>query len=136
MKRNFFVYVATLGLAVGMSGCAGFAGWAGVNATNGGGIMSNMTVPSGNHSGTAFRNDGPGFDIVGQVSAEGQTTNILGWIANGDAGYKTLLEKAKASGGDAVIDYYYDAKLYNILTFYSKVDFILYGTAVKYKKGR
>jgi len=134
MKRNILSFALVLACFASMTACAGFAGWGGVNATNAGGIMSNMTVPSGSKSGTDFRNDGPGFDIVGQVSAEGQTTNILGWIAAGDAGYKTLLEKAKASGGDAVIDYYYDARLYNILSFYSKVDYILYGTAVKYKK--
>src|SRR5262245_54435428 len=119
MKRNIAIYSLVLSCFVGMTACAGFAGWQGVNATTAGGIMSNMTVPSGTKSGTEFKNDGPGFDIVGQVSAEGQTTNILGWIAAGDAGYKTLLEKAKASGGDAVIDFYYDARLYNILSFYA-----------------
>lgn len=134
MKRNILTFAAVLAFFGSMAGCSMFSAWNGVNATTAGSIMSNMTVPSGTKSGTDFRNEGPGFDIVGQVSAEGQTTNILGWIAAGDAGYKTLLEKAKASGGDAVIDYYYDARLYNILSFYAKVDYILYGTAVKYKK--
>jgi hypothetical protein len=130
MKKFFVLSVA---LFAALMGCAAPAGYGGVSATSGA-IYTALNVPSGRTSETAFRSEGPGFTIMGNVDAEGSCTNILGIISTGDTAYKTLMDKAKSGGADTVVDVYYDAKILNILGLYCKVDLRLWGTGVKWKK--
>lgn len=131
--KKFVVLASVAILAALVNGCAGPAGYGGVTATNGA-IYTALNVPSSSSTGTVFQQQGTGFTTMGVVEAEGSATNIIGIISTGDTAYKTLLDKAKAGGADAVSDVYYDAKILNILGLYCKVDLHLYGTGIKYKK--
>jgi hypothetical protein len=128
-----FAVLSCMAIFAALVGCAGPAGYHGVSATNGA-IYTALNVPSMSNSSTSFRSEGPGYTDLGAVEAEGSATNILGIISTGDTAYKTLLDKAKSSGADSVIDVYYDAKILDILGLYCKVDLHLYGRGVKYKK--
>jgi len=131
--KKFFV-LSSVALFAALLGCAGPAGYHGVSATNGA-IYTALNVPSGTTSNTSFHSDGPKYTVLGVAEAEGSCTNILGIISSGDTGYKTLMEKAKTSGGaDAVVDVYYDARILDILGLYCKVDLHLWGTGIKWVK--
>jgi hypothetical protein len=125
---------ATLSLAT-LAGCAGPASHNGIDGTTLGFIYTSQAVPSSRAGLTNFQQSGPGFSIAGNaIEVESTATNILGWIAQGDTGYKNLLDKAKAAGADGVVDAYFDAKITNILGLYCKVDYRIYGTPIKFKR--
>lgn len=127
---------ATVALASALAGCAGPAGHGGIDGTTMGFIYTSQNVPSSRSGLTNYQNAGPGFSIVGSapIEVEASATNILGWIASGDTGYKNLIEKAKAAGADGVIDPYFDAKITDILGLYCKVDYKVYAWPIKFKK--
>jgi hypothetical protein len=128
-----FILSASVALIAALVGCAAPAGYHGVTATNGA-MYTALNVPSMSNAVTNFQQAGPGFTTMGTVEAEGSAANIIGIISTGDTAYKTLMDKAKAGGAEAITDVYYDAKILNILGLYCKVDLHLYGTGVKYKK--
>src|SRR5690606_23796187 len=89
------------------------------------------------------------FDVVGVVSSETTSENILGIVSSGGGGLAELLAEAKAAGGDDVINLKADSFRKSIgfpvpfssvlfsaagLTFYTKSELTLIGTAIKYKQ--
>ena len=134
MKR--FFASATLVLAAALGGCAGPAGHGGIDGTTPGFIYTSQVVPSSRSGIANYQNAGPGFSIVGgnPIEVEATATNILGWIASGDTGYKNLIDKAKASGADGVVDPYFDAKVTDILGLYCKVEYKIYAWPIKFRR--
>ncbi len=74
------------------------------------------------------------FNILGIVTAKGESTNILGIIAQGDNGYSNLIDTAKKMGADDVINITTDIKYhYYFFGAFQKVVTNLTGTAIKYE---
>ena len=131
MKR--FVLFALIIASVATVGCAGLM-YAGTGHAQGGSIMANSTYGAVDTTSTTYQFERKDFDVLGQVTAVAQSTSILGWIEAGDAGYATLLKKAKeGKNADDVIDVRIDYKYSNILGLYAKVDSQYQGVAVKWK---
>ena len=98
------------------------------------GVYSNGIVyPATNTSSTVYQLTTDDFEIRGTVMAEGEATNILYIIAEGDNGYRRLIEQAQAQGADDVMNVRTDVEWTNILFFYSMSRTYLTGTAVKWK---
>lgn len=83
---------------------------------------------------------GEQVQVLGIVSGEGESMNILCLYAKGNNGFKTLMDavKAKYPDADAVINLHWDTRytLINLiyLPVYQKVHSTIWGTAIKIKK--
>ena len=73
------------------------------------------------------------YKIISPVKVTTESKNVLGIIAQGDSGYKKLLEKAKNMGADNVINVVIDTKYsYYLGGLFQRVRTELYGLAIKY----
>lgn len=115
-----------------LAGCSAYGG-PGVTGAFPGTMMTNATYP-----GTAvwstvnYKMDN--YEVIGEVTADAESTSILGVFASGDSGYIKLYKAAKAEGADDLINVKIDCYYYNILNVYSVVRNKLYGVAIKWKK--
>lgn len=74
------------------------------------------------------------FRILGAVSAEGTVKNVLYLVWWGGNGFAALEEKAKAMGGDDIINYTFDIEGTGILLFvYNCWTWRARGTVIKYR---
>lgn len=120
-------------VALMFAGCAGVGSMPPSGAMPGT-IVGDVTYPGTNFSGTQYQFTKGDFEIIGPVTAEAESTSILGILASGDSGYAKLYEKAKAAGADDVICVKVDTHYYNILAFYTRVNTKLHGVAIKWTK--
>ncbi len=133
MKRLALALVVGATMAMG-SGCAALWSWP-VSTAGPGSLYVNQTMPTKDTTSTQYRFERKDFDILGSVSAEAETSSILGWVATGDGGYGKLLSAAKSQlGADDVIDVRMDTEYTNILGLMSTSKTKLMGIAIKYKK--
>jgi len=97
------------------------------------GIMTDVNYNSDFGGSTRFNIESQGkYKILGPVSAVGESINVLGLIAQGDNGYKKILDAARKIGGNAVINLTTDVHYnYYVLGIYQRVTTKLYGIAVK-----
>lgn len=114
-------------------GCAGINGFGPAGAYPGG-LIGDVTYPGSNFNATQYSFSKGDFEIIGPVTAEAESTSILGVISSGDSGYAKLYSQAKAQGADDVICVKVDTHYYNILTFYTRVKTKLHGVAIKWTK--
>ncbi|GIW72944.1 MAG: hypothetical protein KatS3mg102_2486 [Planctomycetota bacterium] len=133
MKRVALALV--LGVAMfATTGCAALWSWP-VSSAGPGFLYVNQTLPSEDTTSTVYKFERKDFDILGPVSAEAETSSILGWVATGDGGYNKLLTQAKAQfNADDVINVRIDTSYSNILGIISTAKTKLYGTAIRFKK--
>ena len=125
---------ALIAVSVFALGCAGIGGVGGAAHAMGGSIMTNSTYASVDTTSTTYQLEKKDFKVLGPVTGQATSTSILGWIESGDAGYKTLLEKAKeGKNADDVIDVRIDNQYSNILGLFAKVESQYHGVAVKWK---
>ncbi|RME73413.1 MAG: hypothetical protein D6776_07115 [Planctomycetota bacterium] len=133
MKRLALALVVGAAMTVS-TGCAALWSWP-VSAAGPGSLYVNETIPSKDTTSTQYRFERKDFDILGPVTAEAETTSILGWVASGDGGYGKLLSAAKSQfNADDVIDVRIDTEYSNILGLFSTVKTKIMGVAIKYKK--
>lgn len=133
MKR--FVLFALMAASVVALGCAGIGGVLGPGHAFGGSIMTNSVYASVDTVSTSYQFEKKDFTVIGPVQAVAESTSILGWIESGDAGYATLLEKAKeGKAADDVINVRIDNEYSNILGLYAVVKTHLHGVAIKWNK--
>jgi len=117
-------------------GCGGLQQLSGVYGSSGGAIFSNINYPSllnptMEHEITIERKD---LEILGPVTSQACSYQVLGFFGTGNAGYEMLLQAARDKGADGVMNVAVDTKLdYYVFGAYSKVTTTLYGTAYKYK---
>lgn len=124
---------AIIAVSVAALGCAGIGGVGGAGHATGGSIMTNSTYASVDTTSTIYQLEKKDFKVLGPVSGEATSTSILGWIESGNAGYYTLLEKAReGKNADDVIDVRIDNQYSNILGLFAKVTTKLHGIAVKW----
>lgn len=125
-----------------LSGCAGFAishpggeGKAVPAGVSQGILFGDVTYPCFINSRTEVQLDTDDFDILQTVTAESSSTNVLGLFSEGDSGYGALFAKAKAAGGDDVINVKADTRLQSyVIGFYTKATTMITGTAIRWKK--
>ena len=128
MKKLMMLVLATV-----MAGCAMFGGTGGPTAAWPGTIMNDTTYP-GYAQWEQVDYKARDFEVIGEVTAEVQSSSILGIICSGDSGYISLYKAAKSQGADDVINVKIDTHYYNIMNCYSKVTTKLLGLAIKWKK--
>jgi flagellar basal body L-ring protein FlgH len=128
MKKLMLLAVALMFAGCAMSGAMPPSG-----ATPGS-IVGDVTYPGVNFNSTQYQFTRADFEIICPVTAEAESSSILGIIASGDSGYARLYEKAKAAGADDVICVKVDTHYYNIFAFYSRVSTKLHGIAIKWTK--
>ncbi|HOS38140.1 MAG TPA: hypothetical protein PLG31_00300 [Spirochaetota bacterium] len=74
------------------------------------------------------------FQILGTVSASGTIRNVLFLVWWGGNGFAALEEKAKAMGGDDIINYTFDVESTGILLLvYNAWTWRARGTVIKYR---
>lgn len=91
-----------------------------------------LNYPAENSSSTQYTLTTDDFTIIGPVTAEGESKNIFGIVADGDNGYELLMKEVQAKGGDDVINLRADVSSSNILGF-TTVKTKYMGTAISYK---
>lgn len=96
-------------------------------------ISNGLVYPGENTSSTVYQLTTADFEIRGTVMAEGKATNIFFIIAEGDNGYRNLLQQAQALGADDVMNVRTDVEWTNYLGVYSEARVYLTGTAIKWK---
>ena len=113
--------------------CAMYGGPNAVTAAYPGTIMTNATFPAyAKWAQVEYRDKD--FDVIGEVTAEVQSSSILGVVCSGDSGYISLYKAAKSQGADDVINVKIDTQYTNYFACYSKVTTKLLGLAIKWKK--
>lgn len=128
---------ALLALVAGMvflTGCMGMPMGYGPSGMAMGQVYTNVTYPSDNTSRTEYQMRSEDFQIAGPVRGEGASHSILGLIAFGDSGYGEALKQAQGMGADDIINLRLDTRYLNFLYIYGRVDTIITGTGVKWKK--
>lgn len=124
--------LALLALSMLIAGCAGIGGF-GPSGAHPGTIITDVTFPAANFSGTTYNFNSADFKIKGPVTVEAESSSILGIISSGDTGYGKLYQTAKEKfAADDVICVKVDTHYYNILAVYSKVKTKLHGVAIEW----
>ena len=135
MRTKFLAVLIAIAGAALMTGCA-----YGPFATPAGGTWpafvytDGQVYPSLNTSGTEYQLTTDDFEIRGTVVATGEAMNILGIFAEGDNGYASLMEEARAQGCDDVMNVRVDTRHTNILSLYVKDEVILTGQGVRWTR--
>ncbi len=133
MLKRLSLAVAVSVMVLSFTGCVGLMGAGGATTTTAG-IYTAMNLPSEYSPSTVHQFNASDFEILNRVESMGETKNILGIIATGNAGYHGLLAKCREAGGDALIDVYMDVDYMNILGVYGVAKYNLYGTPIQYKR--
>ncbi|HPN30832.1 MAG TPA: hypothetical protein PKY81_07730 [bacterium] len=100
-------------------------------------IMTDVTYPAEFLGGkVSYNMETPTkYSIIGPVNASGESSNILGIVAQGDNGYKRLMDAANRVGADAVVNVVTDLHFNSyIFGAYTKVTTNLSGIAVKFDR--
>jgi hypothetical protein len=136
--KKVLLSICCLTTAAAMSGCGT------MSMPRGGvypGLIANHVNYPSMREGPLVRYDfkGDQVQILGQVKARGESTNILGLFGSGDNGFGSLIEAAEAKypGYDTIINVHWDTRytMFNLLylPIYQKAYSTVYGTAVKHK---
>ena len=73
------------------------------------------------------------YEVLGPIACTGKIFNIIGIITIGDIGYADLYAEARRKlYADDVVNISTDVNLLSILGIYSRAEYILRGTAIKY----
>ncbi len=80
-------------------------------------IYSNVRGPGPINYITQYTLTANDFKIIGEVEATGVIKTYLALVAVGGNGHEEILKKARAMGGDSIIDYTFNIESYAILTF-------------------
>ena len=75
------------------------------------------------------------YEIIGVVRAEGTIHNVLFLVSWGGSGYEALDRKAKAMGGDDMINFYYNVEKTGLLfIIYNNLKWYARATVIKYRE--
>lgn len=127
--------VVMMGLALVLTGCAGFRDNSVPGGVSLGTLAGDVTFPNYVGSEVRFNMDSKDFTILKTVTAEASSHNVLGLFSSGDNGYGKLYEEALAIGADDVINIKVDNRLQRyVIALYSQSTVKLTGLAIKYNK--
>jgi len=133
MRRPVGFLACTVALLL-LMGCAGGMYMAPPSGAMPGQFYSNVTYPAANTSQTQYQLRSEDFEIVGPVRGEGASHSILGLISFGDSGYDEALKRAQSMGADDLANVRVDTRYFNFVYIYSRVDTMISGTGIKWKK--
>lgn len=97
-------------------------------------LYSNVRAPGPNNRITTYELDTDDFTIIGLVESEGEIITILGLVSYGGDGWNALMDKARAAGGEDIMNYHLELQGFAILTFvYNRATWKATATAIRYK---
>ena len=139
ISRSILAAISSLGLG-GLTGCGVLPR---VKDIGPGGIVpsafiSNATYPNSLESTMSYQVQFGSDDIelLGPVTSSGTTKNIMGIVTWGDSGYGLLLENARKSGADGVMNVATDTSYFNILFVYGSATTEVHAQAYRWKAGK
>jgi hypothetical protein len=105
-------------------------------------VYGNGTYPSLKDSHTRFEFGSDDIEVLGTVTGGGESFNVLFLFSAGDNGYQQLLRDAKEMypDMDALINFYWDTKFFNIgwpyppLPLYQRATSEVTATVVRFKQ--
>ncbi|EMJ96056.1 LIC11742 family lipoprotein [Leptospira alstonii] len=101
----------------------------------GGCIYRDIRVPGLSTNFTQYVLNSDDFQILGTVETEGVYTSwFLLWVT-GETGYRELLDKSKALGGDEIINYRFEVEETSILLIvWNRIKWKATAHAIKYRE--
>ncbi|EMM81903.1 hypothetical protein LEP1GSC037_4744 [Leptospira interrogans str. 2006001854] len=98
-------------------------------------IYRDIRVPGLSTNYTQYILNSEDFQILGTVETEGVYTSwLLLWVT-GETGYKELLDKSKALGGDEIINYRFEIEETSILlVIWNRIRWKATAYAIKYRE--
>lgn len=108
-----------------------------------GAVYGDGVYPSMKDSHTKYEFDAKDVEVLGAVTGEGESFNVLLLFSQGDNGYQQLLKNAKKKYPkmDALINFYWDTKYFNFgvpwpipLPVYQRARSEVTAIAIRYKK--
>ncbi|GAB4320891.1 MAG: hypothetical protein Kow0059_15350 [Candidatus Sumerlaeia bacterium] len=153
MKRTSIAALAGAAavLLLLVQGCANYQSISSFDHT-GSAIVRDVNYPIfpvTNQNQVTFDMDATKFQVLGVVTSRTESENILGVVSKGGGGLSELIQEARNMGADDVINLKADTYRKSIglpvpfssllfsasgLTFYTKSELTLIGTAIKYNK--
>lgn len=96
-------------------------------------LYSNVRAPGPVNYITQYTLTSQDFKVLGEVEASGQIKTVLALFAWGGNGHQEIMKKAKAMGGDAIMNYTFNLESYSIVTFvYNVATWKARATVVRY----
>lgn len=98
-------------------------------------IYRDIRIPGLSTNYTQYILNSEDFQILGNVETEGVYTSwLLLWVT-GETGYKELLDKSKALGGDEIINYRFEIEETSILLIvWNRIRWKATAHAIKYRE--
>ncbi|MCG6167948.1 hypothetical protein LFX25_08930 [Leptospira sp. FAT2] len=98
-------------------------------------IYRDVRVPGMSTNFTQYVLNSEDFQILGTVETEGVYTAWFIFWLTGETGYKELLDKSKALGGDEIINYRFEIEQTSILfIIWNRVKWRATAHAIKYRE--
>ncbi|MBW0434754.1 LIC11742 family lipoprotein [Leptospira yasudae] len=98
-------------------------------------IYRDVRVPGMSTNFTQYVLNSEDFQILGTVETEGVYTSWFMLWLTGETGYKELLDKSKALGGDEIINYRFEIEQTSILLIvWNRVKWKATAHAIKYRE--
>lgn len=98
-------------------------------------IYRDIRVPGLGTNYTQYLINSEDFQILGTVETEGVYTSWLMLWVTGETGYKELLDKSKAMGGDEIINYRFEVQETSILlVVWNRIKWKATAHAIKYRE--
>lgn len=98
-------------------------------------IYRDIRVPGLGTNYTQYIISSDDFQILGTVETEGVYTDWLMLVVTGETGYRELLDKSKALGGDEIINYRFEIEETSILFFvWNRIKWKATAHAIKYRE--
>ncbi|RHX93487.1 hypothetical protein DLM76_15610 [Leptospira yasudae] len=98
-------------------------------------IYRDVRVPGMSTNFTQYVLNSEDFQILGTVETEGVYTAWFIFWLTGETGYKELLDKSKALGGDEIINYRFEVEQTSILfILWNRVKWKATAHAIKYRE--
>lgn len=99
-------------------------------------IYRNVRAPGPLNQSTQFNLDTDDFEILGTVESTGTYKTWVWMVTTGGNSYVDLQDKARAMGGDEIINFRFNVTDYSILFFiYNRFRYHATATVIKYKPG-
>ncbi|WP_078127873.1 LIC11742 family lipoprotein [Leptospira alexanderi] len=98
-------------------------------------IYRDIRVPGLSTNFTQYVLNSDDFQILGTVETEGVYTSWLMFWVTGETGYRELLDKSKALGGDEIINYRFEVEETSILlVVWNRIKWKATAHAIKYRE--
>ncbi|EKR63973.1 MULTISPECIES: hypothetical protein [Leptospira] len=98
-------------------------------------IYRDIRIPGLSTNFTQYVLNSDDFQILGTVETEGVYTSWLMFWVTGETGYRELLDKSKALGGDEIINYRFEVEETSILlVVWNRIKWKATAHAIKYRE--